>query len=219
MRGPFAGMTYPAVECGSALLPKLLGTYEKEIVPVFDRIRESQPDVIVDVGAAEGYYAVGCAYIGLAPKIIAFETEERAHGLIRELQKLNSIPHDMVEIRGTCTRATLAPCLDRSHSVVIMDVEGFEILLLDPLRLPALQMTSILVETHDFILPGVTTEIIDRMEPTHHVETIHAMERNVGDLSCDDRIFRFLPLRYQLGALSEYRPAGMKWLWLTPKIR
>lgn len=219
MRGPFAGMSYQAAECGSALLPKLLGTYEQEIVPIFDRIRELRPDVIIDVGAAEGYYAVGCAYSGLAPRIIAFEAEERAHELIRALQTLNGVSRDRIEIRGSCTLTVLGSCLDRDRCVVIMDVEGYEALLLDPLRLPRLRQATILVETHDFILPGITKEIAERMRPTHDVETIRAMERKVCDLSCDDRIFRLLPRRYQLGALSEYRPAGMKWLWLTPKIR
>src|SRR6478672_6897407 len=60
--GPFKGMKYPGVNSvGSALIPKLLGSYERELHPLIDSICAGQYDQVVDIGCAEGYYAVGLA--------------------------------------------------------------------------------------------------------------------------------------------------------------
>ena len=59
--GPFAGMRYVDRSVGSCFIPKLLGTYERELAPKIERICRRQPGLVVDVGAAEGYYAVGLA--------------------------------------------------------------------------------------------------------------------------------------------------------------
>ena len=61
LNGPFRGMKYLSRAYCSAVLPKLLGTYECELIPAIDRLARSDADRIVDIGAAEGYYAVGLA--------------------------------------------------------------------------------------------------------------------------------------------------------------
>src|ERR1700722_7380135 len=66
MAGPFAGMGYIESSVGSAHIPKLLGIYEGEIAPCIEQICRSRPELVVDLGAAEGYYAVGAARSFLA---------------------------------------------------------------------------------------------------------------------------------------------------------
>src|SRR5437763_947178 len=53
--GPFAGMRFVNDAVGSAYIPKLLGTYENELVAQVERICSLKPDLIIDIGAAEGY--------------------------------------------------------------------------------------------------------------------------------------------------------------------
>src|SRR5438105_426555 len=61
--GPFRGLRYPsASSLHSGLLPKLLGTYEAELHGPIEHLLKSRTyGAVVDVGAAEGYYAVGFA--------------------------------------------------------------------------------------------------------------------------------------------------------------
>ena len=60
--GPFAGLQYPELTAvGSALYPKLLGSYQREIQGWIEEICAAGYSEIVDVGFAEGYYAVGLA--------------------------------------------------------------------------------------------------------------------------------------------------------------
>src|SRR5207302_355482 len=59
--GPFAGMEYVSAATEGALVPRLLGTYESELHPHLQAFAEAGLDCVVDVGCAEGYYAVGLA--------------------------------------------------------------------------------------------------------------------------------------------------------------
>jgi hypothetical protein len=51
--GPFVGMNYVNRSCGSAYLPKLPGTYERELIGCVEQACALQFALIVDIGAAE----------------------------------------------------------------------------------------------------------------------------------------------------------------------
>ena len=55
--GPFQGMEYGKTSsfC-SAYYPKILGTYEMELIPVINAFLEKGYCHIVDIGAADGFY-------------------------------------------------------------------------------------------------------------------------------------------------------------------
>ena len=62
LTGIFKGLKYPELTAyGSALYPKLIGSYEKELCPTLARLLEKNYSEIIDTGCAEGYYAVGLA--------------------------------------------------------------------------------------------------------------------------------------------------------------
>src|SRR5215469_4183118 len=78
--GPFRNMKYndwtrlSGLAKASAYYPKLLGTYEIEIVSFIRRITDLGIGRIVVVGAGEGYYAVGLARL-LNARVVAFEAQ------------------------------------------------------------------------------------------------------------------------------------------------
>ena len=59
--GPFAGMSCISEAICSSLVPKLLGSYESELHQVLNQILETDYQNVIDIGCAEGYYAVGLA--------------------------------------------------------------------------------------------------------------------------------------------------------------
>src|SRR5689334_17519514 len=59
--GPFVGMRYLRSACCERILPKLLGSYEEELWPALRRLAALPIPAVVNVGCAEGYYAVGLA--------------------------------------------------------------------------------------------------------------------------------------------------------------
>ena len=58
------------------LPPKLLCCYEAELHPAIERAAARNPQLIVTIGCAEGYYAVGMARVLLAARVHAFAYEQ-----------------------------------------------------------------------------------------------------------------------------------------------
>lgn len=90
-QGPFAGLRYINRAVGSAFIPKLLGIYERELNGCIEQACAAQFPLIVDVGAAEGYYAIGLARRNPQARVIAFEMEEHGREALREMAELNGI--------------------------------------------------------------------------------------------------------------------------------
>jgi hypothetical protein len=55
------------------LITHILGVYEKHILDQLIKFSKLDNSVFIDIGAADGYFAVGSAYSGLFKKVYAFE--------------------------------------------------------------------------------------------------------------------------------------------------
>jgi Met-10+ like-protein len=214
--GSFSGVRYVDDSVGSAYIPKLLGIYENELFAEVENICAGKPALIVDIGAAEGYYAVGLAVRNPQAKVIAFEMEPKGRLALKEMSRLNQVSH-RVEVRGKCEPSDLAATLgDVANPVVICDVEGYEEKLLDPQAVPALARAAILVELHDFIIPGITEELKRRFGPTHRIKHIWQQPRSRTQFPWQTFGTRLLPKSYLDWSVSEWRPVQMAWLWMEP---
>lgn len=214
--GPFRGMRYVREAVGSAHTPKVLGTYEMEIHPWICEVFHRPPPVIIDVGAAEGYYAVGFACACPGSQVVAFEMAPQGRELLALLAQLNDVSR-RVQIHGKCEVADLARALEGStRALVFMDVEGAEADLLDPQCCPALESADIIVELHEFAVPGVGNLMRTRFASTHSIEEVKAKHRGIGDAP---PLFRLLlcwwPRRLRR-MMGEHRPPGMSWIRLIP---
>ncbi len=211
-RGPFAGLRYPGalVADHGDLVAKLVGTYELELAPVVaswvGRIA-----LLVDVGAAEGFYAVGMAVASPGTRVVAYEADPAAREQLRLLAEHNGVA-DRVELRGACTPGELAALPAGAGTALLSDCEGCEATLLDPAAAPPLTGWPLLVELHDRIVPGVTATIRRRFAPTHDVELIPTRPR-AGE---DPPELADLHPRDRLRLIGERRAGPMQWAWLRP---
>src|SRR5262245_1247587 len=98
--GPFKGMKYIRSSAGSCYIPKLLGIYERELYPLVEDAIKTQHDLIIDIGAAEGYYAVGLAMRCPSARVIGYELEPKSQEKLKEMVTINK--QDRLEIRGGC---------------------------------------------------------------------------------------------------------------------
>ena len=218
-KGVFAGMRYVQVSQGSAYIPKLLGIYERELAPQIEALVQRNPALVVDVGAAEGYYAVGLARRLPAARVIAFEMEPGGRRALQNMARLNDVD-GRVEVRAKCEPSDLVTSLEgASDAVVVCDVEGYEEKLLDPETVPALRGTAILVELHDFIVPQITETLRQRFARTHHITHIWQEPRSRGEFPWSTFGTRLLPGSYLDWTVSEWRPVRMAWLWMEPVDR
>jgi Putative methyltransferase len=217
-RGPFAGMRYITSSVGSALIPKLLGIYERELNMCVEGACLLNFPLIVDIGAAEGYYAVGLARRNPNSRIVAFEMETKGRTALKEMVGRNSVAN-RVEIRGKCEMEDLQATLANvDRALIVCDTEGYEEKLLDPQTVPVLCRAAILVELHDFIIPGITEELKRRFSATHRIEHIWQQPRSQADFPWRTLGTMLLPKSYLDWAVSEWRPVRMAWLWMEPKI-
>jgi len=216
--GIFAGMRYTRGSICSANSPKLLGVYEIELKPIFDSLWPLSFPRIVIVGAAEGYYAVGCALKWLSASVIAFESSAEGRELLGQVVELNGVK-ERIDIRGHCSVESLRDAVAVSGTgLLLMDVEGGETDLLDSTLLGALSAYHLIVEIHDFVDPGIADCLRKRFQPSHRVQEIWTRPRKLSDFQMPS----FLPLRwYMLRGLrassKEYRPGQMRWFYLAPR--
>ncbi len=217
LAGPFAGMKYVHSSVGSVLLAKLLGTYELELQPIIEGICRQPASLLVDVGAAEGYYAVGLTRRCPTLRCIAFEAQADGRTLLKEMAEANGAT-PRIEVNGFCTRELLADALHAPEkTLLIMDVEGAEKELLDPVALPALAHCTILVELHPQFHPDIAEVIAARFAASHQQRIIHAQSRTVDELPFG-AVARRLLGRWLILATTEYRPVRMSWLWMQPHL-
>lgn len=217
MSGVFKGMRYIDRSYGSQYYPKLMGTYEIELAEIVSQLSKSEFDRVIVAGSAEGYYAVGMAKWPGIEKVDAFEAQPEAHIALAELAELNHVGTKIVQ-HGLCDCSQLSMVLTRpDRTLLVVDIEGGESILLDPNVVPALREATLLVEMHDCFLPGLGSHIKGRFECSHQITQIDARVRTLGDLPA---ALRQLPAYLNgaaLAALDEGRPPGMYWLFMRPQ--
>ena len=213
--GPFAGMQYLPVSVGSVLVPKVAGVYEKELYPAVERVIAAEPDVVVDLGSAEGFYVVGMAMRLPAAKVHGFDIDPYARHLTQCLAELNATT-DRVTVAGLCDHATLDRLLaSADRPAVICDIEGGELDLLDVERVPSLSKTVLLIEAHEIDRDKQSTAdiMVDRLQATHDIERIAVQPRERGDVpelaNLDDESF--------FHATNEWRLQVDGWLACWPR--
>ena len=210
LSGPFAGMVYGLRASEGSASSRLLGVYEASLAPVIEQIIARAYPLVVDIGCAEGYYAVGLARRMPGSRILARDENPKAQDLCRRLADLNGV-QDRVEVGGRIDLAGLAICT-LQNTLILCDIEGAEADLLDPVAAPALTAADILVECHDVIRPGLTDLLADRFKASHHITRIgRQIDARLPDwmeeLSDLDRLI----------ALWEWRSGPTPWLWMQAK--
>jgi predicted O-methyltransferase YrrM len=211
MSGPFQGMRYLNDPADFLDYSMLLGTYERELHPIIASLASSGLRTIIDVGAAQGFYVVGLARNCPDARIVAFESNPEGVEQLHRMARANGVD-GRIETRGFCSPEALAEAIhEPSKTLVIMDIDGGEKDLLDPALVPALGRCTILLEEHDFLVPGIIDLIHQRFASTHAIERIEQETRTKSDLPMRSAVLD----RWLVATMNE-RPPGNSWLYLKP---
>lgn len=219
--GPFAGMNYIHDAFAGGYVPKLLGIYERELHPIITRLSALGVRTVINIGAADGYYAVGLSRMFPELRVIAFEMEQRGREFLRAMAERNGVL-PQVEIRGRCELKDLSGVIDaQQQTLILCDVEGYEDVLMDPDKVEGLRKTYLLVEIHDGKNPGVADRIRHRFGSTHTIETIWQDNREASEFPFSTCYTCTLGPEYLAAAVDEGRPVRpgatpMSWFWMIP---
>lgn len=208
LSGPFKGMDYPVRASEGSRASRLIGAYESTLAPVIEQIIARAPDLVIDIGSAEGYYAVGLARRLPQARILARDASPGAQKLCAALARHNGV-EAQVEIGGLFTHADFAMCEGR-RAVVICDIEGAEDALLDPVAAPGLRHADILVEVHEGRTKGLAARLAARFAATHRITRLG---RRLDDSGFPDWMEEFSDMD-RLIALWEWRSGPTPWLWM-----
>jgi hypothetical protein len=210
MSGPFAGMAYEKAFEGSQIT-RLLGVYEVGLHPHLRAFAAEGLDCVIDVGCAEGYYAVGLARMMPDLTVYAFDIDEKARKACAALAATNEVS-DRVIIGGEFKPDGFEAFAGR-RALVMVDAEGAELDILQPALSPALAGMNVIVETHDVFQPGAKKALVERFSPTHSIVEVRQGQQLIdmppwlSELSQLD----------QLLAVWEWRLAETPWLVMRPK--
>lgn len=209
--GPFAGMLIPNRAAEGCFVPKLLGCYEAELHPVIDQIRARGHANVVNIGCAEGYYAVGLARLLPNSRIWAYDTDKNALDVCAQVAEENGA-RDRITLSGTFTHEDFTR-FPPGDTVVICDIEGGEVDLLDPEKAPMLSGFDIQVELHHAFEAPQNQAIIKRFAASHEIQQILP---SVRDIEAYPEL-RNLEHLDQLLAFWEFRKGPNPWLFMTAR--
>jgi len=212
--GPFKGMIYPDfIAYGSAMYPKLLGCYESELNPSLESLLKTDYHSIVDIGCAEGYYAVGVAMRQPNAMVYAYDIDVKAMEACEKMAKLNKAEKNM-RFGTFCSPETLIGMDFEKKSLIFSDCEGYEMDLFTPDVVKNLKNCDLIIELHDLYTEKISPSIINAFSASHQIKLVYSENtfikmralNLIGDLT-DDQILNFFVERNGI----------MRWAIITPK--
>ena len=208
--GPFSGMKYPQLEsAGSMLAPKLLGTYESEIAHVFQASKLARYDTVIDVGCAEGFYAVGIARSNPHCVVHAFDISVEAQNLCLGLAEANEVS-DRVRMGGLCGDADLKEAMGK-RTLIVSDCEGAEMDLFSESVAGDLASADLMIEVHEHL--GANLSVLQqRFEATHQCEVVRCVMDAERLQIYHHPLVDDLPDRWRVVLFAECRTRANCWL-------
>ncbi len=212
--GPFTGMHLDFEALPVHVAPKFLGTYEDELHESIETAIARRPEIVLNVGCAEGYYAVGFATWLPGATVYAFDADPKARKATVRNASLNGVAAQ-VHVSGVVRAKRLENLLRLGRALVVMDCEGAEFELLDPKAAPSLAGAEIIVELHPHRHLAIEETMVDRFQIMHRLERI-------AQRATEAKLTR-APLAAALGAsdgrraADERRSLDVCWLYLRPR--
>lgn len=217
LSGPFAGMRYVDEFTFGPIAARWLGVYEPQLHPWIRRVVEQPYDSFVDIGAAEGYYAVGIGRLRPDLTITTFEADPFSRRAQRRLAAMNGVGN--IDVRGLCDHGSLDRALG-ARPVILCDIEGAELDLIDPSLCPALLRADLIIEVHAAegrSMHEVRDLLAVRFRGTHAVLTLADDDRR-RTLLLSELTTNGVDLSELRRLSGEARSEQNEWLVLTKKI-
>jgi hypothetical protein len=211
MQGPLKGLDFLPQSAEGCHIAKLLGCYEQPLQPYIEKVIQGPYTTILNIGCAEGYYAVGMARRMPTTTVLAHDLNPAAQRACGDLAQKNGVA-DRVSTGGLFTPTDFAAheATDGQRVLVLCDIEGAEHELLDLTSAPALRTMDLIVESHECLRPGITATLVERFRSTHSITIVH----DDGQRQLQDPPHWFCNLAHldQLLATWEWRTGPTPWL-------
>ena len=215
-RGPFKGMKYQETKSAPLLFAKLIGSYERELHPLIEELCQNDYTEVVNIGCAEGYYAVGFAIRIKSAKIYAFDIDEKAISSCKTLAAANQVA-DRIVYGNFCDKETLMKIPITQKALIFCDCEGCEKDLFSKEVADYFKNSDLLIEIHDSKDLCISSTIRSNFKSTHNIKVIESIDdiKKAKVYEYNEISDENLEMRKML--LGEYRPSIMEWFFITPQ--
>ena len=198
------------------LITYILSVYEKHVMNQLIKFSKLNNNVFIDIGAADGYFAVGMAYSKSFKKVYAFEIETLARENLKKNAKDNFC-ENKIFINKEANFNSLKKIIDTDEiSTILIDIEGgeFELLTKDILNL--VKKCMVIIELHPNLVKDGSKKqerLLNICEDFFEISMIERESYNpnkfeeLSEFTDEDRLISF----------GEGRGRNMQWLVLVPK--
>ena len=208
MQGPLVGMDFLPQSAEGCHIAKLLGCYEQPLQPYIEHAIENAYPTVLNIGCAEGYYAVGMARRMHNTQVMAFDLNPKAQEVCSALAHKNGVSN-RVEVGALFKQEDFAN-FAHQKVLVLCNIEGAEKELLNPEIAPALKGMDIIVESHECLIPGITQVLMNRFKESHQITLVQ--DNGQRQLKDAPQWFNNLAHLDQLLATWEWRSGATPWL-------
>ena len=148
--GPFKGMIISEDQFWGPgdKASKILGLYEKEIQDLINQIQEKNNfPTFIDIGGADGFFAVGSVKNNLFKNCEVFEISKRGRLAIEKSAIKNNVA-DLISIKGEANEKILSSIENINNSVILCDIEGSEYDLFSENLIKNMHPSNVIIEIH-----------------------------------------------------------------------
>ena len=206
-----AFMNWSRVDLGSILL----GFYEQEVIEELVKISKYRK-VFVDVGAADGIFAVGLLAADIYDQSICFEIDNQAKKNILNLAKKNNLDNKiMIFDEASVSTMQSLSSLNWNDACILIDIEGDEFNFITPDMLQTIKGSTLVIEIHDKYMNDPKKSKYDLEQILHKDYNIKVITTASRDLSQIDEI-KHLHDNERWLLCSEGRGWRMEWWVCEP---
>lgn len=192
---------------------KIYGLYENKIQK---KIKELKKPILIDIGAADGFFAIGCLHSKLSKYCYAFEQNETSRLALHKTAELNNVANQisiMGKVDNQVFLSSLPDDLDLSMAVILCDIEGEEYNFFSETILKKLQKCNLIIEIHTEETNSKEADLIKSAKKYFNVNII--LDNN-KDMSAVSKLHNLNDIDRNLISCEGRSYIG-KWLHLIPK--
>ena len=198
------------------LITHILGVYEEHILDQLVKFSNLNNKIFIDIGAADGYFAIGSAYSGLFKKIYAFEIQKNGREVLHENAKANNCDKNII-IKSEANFNSLKEIINtEKDAVILIDIEGDEFNLLNYETLKLLSNSNIIIELHPSLVTDGYKKEKDLINYAKSLFNVSLIKRENYNPNLYEELDSFSD-EERLIAFSEGRENNMNWLILETK--
>lgn len=210
-----ASTSWSARDVGSIIL----GEYERQVVEAIMGTSKSH-SIFIDIGAADGFYAVGLSLNDRFQSSYCFESSEASRLSIQENAIANKV-ESRITILGTARVDFLSVLVDDysvdlSKALFLIDIEGGEFDLLTSKNLESMSDSVVIVEIHEDVndFDSKYDSLLKHSARLFNINKLYT--RSKSNINFEE--IKNWPDEDRQIVFSEGRRYEMSWLVMTPKL-